>query len=484
MDTELLFLEKKLSIINYQLSIIYFCPIHSNLKDMTNNTLSPSANNARLNYVISLTIIGIFFFIFGFVTWLNGVLIPYLRIACELNNFESYFVAFAFYISYFVMAIPSAWVLKRTGFKQGMAVGLFIMAVGALIFVPAAATRTYGLFLTGLFVLGTGLAILQTASNPYITILGPKESAARRISIMGICNKVAGVVSPLILGMIVLKDADIVVDKIKAMDVIQKALILDGLASRVILPYIIMAVILVGLGLMVRFTSLPEIDTDHEDEHLITANAGKNHVFQFPQLVLGVITLFLYVGVEVVAGDTIISYGKAQGIPLSLSKVFTSYTLTAMVIGYIIGIITIPRYIKQERALGISAVLGVVFGFIAIFTADMHLQHEFHMSLGTMNITLPFDLSVFFIALLGLSNAIMWPAIWPLAIDGLGRFTKIGSSLLIMAIAGGALLPLLYGRLVDVWNPHLAYWLVIPCYLFILYYAVSGHKIRSWKKIN
>jgi fucose permease len=200
------------------------------------------------------------------VTWLNGVLIPYLRIACELNNFESYFVAFAFYISYFVMAIPSAWVLKVTGFKRGMAVGLFVMAAGALIFVPAAMTRTYGLFLTGLFVLGTGLAILQTASNPYITILGPKESAARRISIMGICNKVAGVISPLILGIIVLKDADIVVDKVKTMDAVQKALMLDGLASRVIIPYIIMAVILVGLGLMVRFTSLPEIDTDHEDE--------------------------------------------------------------------------------------------------------------------------------------------------------------------------------------------------------------------------
>jgi glucose/galactose transporter len=301
---------------------------------------------------------------------------------------------------------------------------------------------------------------------------------------MGICNKVAGVISPLILGIIVLKDADIVVDKIKTMDLVQKTLMLDGLASRVIFPYIIMAVILVGLGLMVRFTNLPEIDTDHEDEQLIAANAGKNHVFQFPQLVLGVITIFLYVGVEVVAGDTIISYGKAQGIPLSLSKVFTSYTLTAMVIGYIIGIITIPRYIKQEKALGISAVLGLLFGIIAIFTAGMHFQHEFHIPLATLNLTLPFDISVFFIALLGLANAIMWPAIWPLAIDGLGRFTKMGSSLLIMGIAGGALLPLLYGRLVDVWNPHLAYWIVIPCYLFILYYAVSGHKIRSWKKIN
>jgi FHS family L-fucose permease-like MFS transporter len=447
---------------------------------MAGSTFLSSESSTRSGYILSLTIIGIFFFIFGFVTWLNGVLIPYLRIACELNNFESYFVAFAFYISYFVMAIPSAWLLKRTGFKQGMAVGLYLMAVGALIFVPAALTRTYGLFLTGLFVLGTGLAILQTASNPYITILGPKESAARRISIMGICNKVAGVISPLVLGMIVLSDADTVVEKIKTMDAIQKAIMLDGLASRVIVPYIVMAVILVGLGLMVRFTRLPEIDTDREDEHLVAANAGKNHAFQFPQLTLGVITLFLYVGVEVIAGDTIISFGKSQGIPLALSKVFTSYTLTAMVIGYIIGIITIPRYLKQENALAISAVLGLVFGTAAILTAGMHIQHEFQVNIAGLSMILPFDLSVFFIALLGLANAIMWPAIWPLAIDGLGRFTKMGSSLLIMAIAGGALLPLLYGRLADIWSPHTAYLMVIPCYLFILYYAVSGHKIRLW----
>ena len=448
---------------------------------MSEGTLHPAMKNTKVNYVLSLTIIGIFFFIFGFVTWLNGVLIPYLRIACELNNFESYFVAFAFYISYFVMAIPSAKVLKYTGFKQGMAVGLYVMAAGALMFVPAALTRTYGLFLTGLFILGTGLAVLQTASNPYITILGPIESAAKRISIMGICNKVAGVISPLILGMIVLKDADVVVERIKTLDVVAKNVMLDGLASRVVLPYIIMAVILVGLGLMVRFTSLPDIDTDHEDEKLAAANVGKKHVFQFPQLVLGVITLFLYVGVEVIAGDSIISYGKSQGIPLSLAKVFTSYTLTAMVIGYILGIITIPKIIRQEKALAISALLGVIFAFLAIVTSGWHLQHEFHIALAGFSFTLPFDLSVFFIAMLGLANAVMWPAIWPLAIDGLGRYTKIGSSLLIMAIAGGALLPLLYGKLADLMSPHAAYWITIPCYLFILYYAFSGHKIKSWK---
>jgi len=298
---------------------------------------------------------------------------------------------------------------------------------------------------------------------------------------MGICNKVAGVISPLILGMIVLKDANIFTEQLKTLDPIQKSLLLDNLASRVIIPYIIMALVLIGLGLMVRFTSLPDIDTDHEDEALTAANAGKSHIFHFPHLILGVITLFLYVGVEVIAGDTIIPYGLSQGIPLSIAKVFTSYTLTAMVIGYIFGIILIPKYIKQEKALGISALLGVLFSLLAIFSSGMRYQSSMNIHLPGFNLILPFELSVFFVALLGFANAIMWPAIWPLAIHGLGRFTKIGSSLLIMAIAGGALLPLLYGKLADKISPHQAYWITIPCYLVIFYYAFFGHKIRAWR---
>ncbi|MEI7661531.1 MAG: sugar MFS transporter [Bacteroidota bacterium] len=449
---------------------------------MTQPAGLPLDNRSKGNYILSITIIGIFFFIFGFVTWLNSVLIPFLKITCEKNNFESYFVAFAFYISYFVMAIPSAYVLRKTGFKNGMSLGLVIMALGALVFIPAAYSRMYGLFLTGLFVQGTGLAVLQTASNPYVTILGPLKSAAKRISIMGICNKIAGVISPLILGAIVLKGMDRY-DKtmLGAMDELQKATALNELAGRIILPYIIMAVVLVVLAVLLRFSVLPDIDTDQEDESTAVANISKTSVFQFPQLVLGVVALFVYVGVEVIAVDTIINYGKSQGFSFELARYFASYTLAAMVLGYIIGIVTIPKYLKQENALMLSAMSGIVFGILAIVTAGMHLQATFSVAFPGGAMVLPFDLSVFFIALLGMSNAIMWPAIWPLALDGLGRFTKIGSSLLIMAIAGGALLPLLYGRMVDLFNPQSAYWIIIPCYLIIFYYAWSGHKIRSWK---
>ena len=374
------------------------------------------------------------------------------------------------------MALPSSWILEKTGFKKGMMLGLFVMAIGALVFIPAAYSRTYELFLVGLFIIGTGLSILQTASNPYITIVGPIESAAARISVMGICNKVAGVLAPIILGAIVLSDADALVNELKQLDEAQKNIRLDELASRVIFPYSIMAIVLLVLGLMIRFSPLPEVDSPSptlpegkgEKNDSVSSPSGRlggaTNVFQFPNLVLGVIALFLYVGVEVMAGDTIGSYGRSLDIPLSETKNFTAFTLTAMVIGYIIGIIAIPKFISQAKALAISAVIGILFSAAVVFT------HGYY--------------SVRFIALLGLANALMWPAIWPLAIHGLGKFTKTGSALLIMAIAGGATLPLIYGKLTDVESigHQQAYWMMVPCYLFILYYSVKGFKILNWKR--
>jgi MFS transporter, FHS family, L-fucose permease len=402
--------------------------------------------------------IGLFFFIFGFVTWLNGILIPYLKISCELTHFESYLVAFSFYVAYVIMAIPSSWVLKKTGLKMGMMIGLIVMAGGALLFVPAAMTRTYGLFLSGLFIMGTGLAILQTAANPYITMLGPIESAAQRISIMGICNKSAGVIATFLFGVMALKDGDALLASLKNMESVQRAAALDNLAARVIIPYIGMAAILVIIGVLVKLSGLPEIDPNVE-------NAGddkdyygnRTSIFQFPFLLLGVLAIFCDVGLEIVAGDTIISYGLSQGIPISIAKYFTSLTMIAMIIGYTTGVIVIPRYISQSKALRICAIMGIILTLLAITT--------------------PRAASVIFIAMLGMANSLIWPSVWPLAIDGLGRFTRIGSSLLIMGNLGGALLPLLYGRLADIATPQLAYIVVIPCYFFILYYAIAGHKV-------
>jgi glucose/galactose transporter len=417
----------------------------------------------------AIFIIGVLFFVFGFITWLNGTLIPFLKLACQLeSDIQAFFVTFAFYMAYFFLAIPSAQILKKTGFKNGMALGLLVMALGSLIFIPAANARNFALFLTGLFVQGTGLALLQTASNPYISIVGPIESAAQRISIMGICNKVAGALSPLILGAIVLKNAGPLEERINATtDLAQKNILLDELTSRVIGPYIVMAILLFVLAFMIKKSRLPEIDTDAEDEASASRMAGKTSVFQFPHLLLGVLCLFFYVGVEVLAGDAIGIYGKAIGISLDKTKYFTTFTLVAMLVGYIIGIFTIPKYISQPTALKLSALLGILFSICVYFTT------------GYTAIT--------FIALLGLANALMWPAIFPLAINGLGRFTKIGSALLIMGIAGGALLPLLYGGLKDKMGlPNsLSFFLcTLPCYLYILYYSIAGYKAGRKEQVK
>ncbi|RZK99196.1 MAG: glucose/galactose MFS transporter, partial [Hymenobacter sp.] len=260
------------------------------------------------------------------------------------------------------------------------------------------------------------------------------------------------------LGAVALKDADALVKRLGTLGAAAKAAELDALAARVVTPYLLMLAVLVVLAVLIYFSSLPEIDTDHEDEAVAAANTNKSSVFHFPHLILGALAMFFYVGVEVIAGDTIISYGASQGIALATAKFFTTCTLAAMIIGYGVGIVAIPRFISQEKALQVSAVTGVLFALGAIFT------HGYT--------------SVLFISLLGLANSLIFPAIWPLAIEGLGRFTKLGSSLLIMAIAGGAVLPPLYGLLADHLSPQYAYWLVIPCYFFLLFYGTVGHKIR------
>ncbi|HNX43010.1 MAG TPA: sugar MFS transporter [Bacteroidales bacterium] len=416
--------------------------------------------SGKTSYIIPITVIGILFFIFGFITWLNGTLIPFLKISCELNNVQAYFVTLAFYIAYFVMAPPSTVVLHKVGFKNGMAIGLFIIAIGSLVFIPAALTRTFGLFLTGLFIQGTGLALLQTASNPYVIVIGPRESAAKRVAIMGICNKVAGALSPLILGAVILnQNTTDVVEQLKTITGADRIPMLDLLAHKVILPYIIIAIALALLSIALKFIHLPDVDTDQEEDTASSNGSHKTAWWQFPHLWIGFATLFLYVGAEVIAGDTIILYGLSQGIPLDTARTFTTFTLLSMVLGYIIGIITIPKFISQSKALAISAVLGVLFALAAIFTPGLT--------------------SVVFIALLGLANAIMWPAIFPLSIADLGRFTKAGSALLIMGIAGGALIPLGYGKLVEMIGNQQAYWVLLPIYIFIFYFAVKGHKIRK-----
>jgi len=414
------------------------------------------------SYVVPMIIIGILFFIFGFVTWLNGPLITFVKLAFSLEtDSEAFLVTTAFYLSFFFLALPSSWILERTGMKKGMAIGLFVMAIGTFVFGTYATQRNYTISLIGLFVIGSGLSLLQTASNPYISILGPIESAAQRISFMGICNKVAGMLSPVVVSALVLEGVDKLEETVKnAPTEGDREAILNEFAAKIYMPYMVMAVLLILLGFWILKSALPEIKASEVNAQPTDSALSRNKTsfLQFPHLLLGALCIFMYVGVEVMAGDAIGPYGKGFGLPTDQTKFFTSFTLGAMLVGYVVGLITIPRFITQQLALRVSAILGLVFVLGAVFT------HGY--------------ISVAFVAALGLANALMWPAIWPLAIDGLGRFTERGAALLVMGIAGGAIIPKIFASYKDVYDFQSVFFVVMfPCYLYILYYAIKGHKV-------
>lgn len=403
----------------------------------------------------SMFVIGALFFVFGFVTWLNSILMPYLELTCDLNKFQTSFVPFAFYIAYFVTAIPSSMVLKKTGFSNGMALGLIVMAIGTILFIPAALSRTFILFLIALFIQGIGLSLLQTASNPYVTILGPVESAARRMSIMGICNKLAGITGVLILANTLFSTTDGLVEQIKNMGLMdpQRDILLQQLSNKVIVPYLIMTMVLIALVVFIRAAKLPEINEDEDD----TASENRKSVFSYPYLWLGVLAIFFYVGAEVIAIDYLKIYGNSINLPENITNTLPAYALTALIIGYLLGIVLVPRFISQRRALIIQLLLAIALVIVALCTQGI--------------------VSVLAIICLSFAHAIMWPAIWPLSIHDLGKYTKLGSAFLIMAIAGGAIMPLIYGKLSLIFSPQSSYALLFVSYAYILFFALAGCKI-------
>ena len=405
------------------------------------------------------------FFILGFITWANGTLIPFLKIACNLEtDLQAFFVTFASYIAYFFLALSSSVIIKKIGFQNGLVVSLIILGLGSLIFIPAADNRSYGLFLTGIFIQGSGMALLQTAVNPYLSIIGPIDSAAQRSSIAGFFNKSAGIIVPILFGTLFLKDAQKVTAKLEATtDLVQKNAILDDLLQRVHTPYISLAIIFVAFAIFLKFTHLPEVDMDAEEESSAesgTVAAKKTSIFQYPHLFLGALAIFFCVAVEVMAGDIIGVYARELKVDPFFTTYATAFTLSCMLIGYIIGIISIPRFVSQQMALRICTIIGITFTVISVFTT------------GTT--------SFIFVALLGIANSLMWPAIFPLGIKGLGKFTKTGSAIMIMGIAGGAIWPLIYGLLKDHLHidfQHAFLYAMVPGYLYIMYFSIAGHKV-------
>lgn len=432
--------------------------------------MKKSKKNSKIKPII---FIGILFFVFGFTTWINAMLIPYFKLACKLTHFEAYFVTFAFYISYLLMSIPASYVLKKIGFKKGMTVGFWIMAIGAFIFIPAAYLRAYPVFLCALFLIGIGLTLLQTAANPYVTILGPKESAAQRIGIMGICNKTAGILAPIILATAIFKPGDEELFRnVAQMDIIAKNALLDQLIHRVIFPYACMGIALLLLGLMVRFSPLPEIESFNEDKEN-TLQSSKKSILNYPHLILGALAIFLHVGSQVIAVDTIIGYAQSTGISIMDAKVFPGFTLFATICGYLIGVMLTPRFISQLTIFRFCTILGLIFSFL-ILIAEKSVSLFGYQT----------DISLWFIVLLGLANSMIWAGIWPLALDGLGDKLKLGASILIMGLCGNAILPLIYGYLADSYSLRWGYIVLVPCYCYLIFYSFYGYSMQSWKLIR
>ena len=394
------------------------------------------------SYITPLIIVGIMFFVIGFAFGINSYIIPLLSSTLEISSGKSYLVLTATYSAFLIFSFPAAMVIRLTGYKKTMAFSFLLFALGFYLYIPSARNESLVLFLLASFVSGVGNAFLQASVNPYITILGPIESAAKRMSIMGIANKLAWPVSPLFLAIIINKS----VTEVNLTDIYTPFYLITGIF------------LLIGLG--AYFSNLKEVKAAGEEpdsaEYTLTATT-KTSVFQFPHLILGSITLFLYIGAETISLGTLVDY--AVSLNLQNANLYAWIAPIGMTIGYICGVIFIPKYISQSKALVISAIVALGGAFLVIFT--------------------PSAISIYFIFIMALGCALMWPALWPLAIADLGKFTKAGSSLLVTAIVGGAILPTIYGFLKDITGSQNAYWVTVPCFIFILYYALHGHKIRK-----
>ncbi|MEG1580595.1 MAG: glucose/galactose MFS transporter [Bacteroidaceae bacterium] len=395
------------------------------------------------SFAIPLAFIGIMFFAIGFALGINSVLVPVLQGSLNISSAASYLIIAATFIPFLVFGYPAGMTIKAIGYKKTMALSFVIFAIAFGLFIFSAQERSFSLFLFASFISGAANAYLQASVNPYITILGPIESAAKRISIMGICNKLAWPIPPLFLALLIGKDV--------------KGITIEDLTT----PFIVIIIAFVVLGIMALLAPLPEVKAAGEDESDASTSAcpyaeGKTSVFQFPHLLLGCLALFLYVGVETVSLGTLVDYANSLGLENAANYAWIAPI--GIVIGYICGIIFIPKYISQATALKICSVLAIIGSILVVLV--------------------PQDMSIYFISFMALGCSLMWPALWPLAMADLGKYTKAGSSLLIMAMFGGAVVPTLFGYIKDVASAQQAYWLCLPCFIFILYYGVKGYKLR------
>lgn len=396
------------------------------------------------SFALPLAFIGMMFFAIGFALGINSFLMPVLEGSMHMSAADSNLLLAATFVPFLIFSIPATKCIELIGYKKTMALSFALFAGSFGLFIQAAASQSLSWFLIASFAAGASNAVLQASVNPYITILGPMESAAKRISIMGICNKLAWPATTLFITLVIGKT----IDQIQPTDLFR--------------PFQIIIVIFIILGVMALMAPLPEVkaagedSNSEEDADACPYAKNKTSIFQFPHLLLGVLALFLYVGVETISLATATGYAKALGLEGDNYGFIPSI---GMVIGYICGVIFIPKYLSQVTAMKICATIAIIG---AVLVA-----------------VLPAELSIYCISLMALGCSLMWPALWPLAMSDLGKFTKSGASLLTMAIAGGAVMPWLRGVIQDITDFQTSYWVCVPCFLFILYYGIAGYKIRK-----
>ncbi|MBW4772129.1 MFS transporter [Prevotella jejuni] len=395
------------------------------------------------NYLFPLAIIGLFFFSIGFALGINSYLMPVLKNAMHISGAASSLLLAATFIPFLLFGIPATHCIRLIGYKRTMALSFAIFAVAFALFILAAKQNSLTWFLIASFVSGAANAVLQASVNPYVTILGPLDSAARRISCMGISNKLAWPVTTLFITLVIGKGIG------------------DTQLSDLYMPFTIIIAIFLLLGVIALLAPLPDVKAAGEDESDTTTASnsyadGKTSILQFPHLLLGCLALFLYVGVETISLATATGYAQSLGLEGDNYGFIPS---VGMIVGYVCGVIFIPRYLSQAAAMRICAIIALV-GSIAVAVVPNPV------------------FSVCCIFLMALGCSLMWPALWPLAMADLGKFTKAGSSLLTMAIAGGAVMPWLQGLVQDAFSYQTSYWVSVPCFLFILYYGLAGYKVR------
>lgn len=392
--------------------------------------------------IFPLIIIGVMFFAIGFALGINSYIIPLLKKSLDISFAQSYLVIASTFSAFLIFGYPASLLIEKIGYKNTMSLSFLMFALGFYLFIPSAKMESLPLFLLASFISGMGNTFLQAAVNPYITILGPIESAAKRMSYMGIANKLAWPIAPLFLAFIIGKDVE------------------EAALTDINMPFYIIIAVFVFLGVLAFISKLPELKAHGEDEDasdVCLYAANKTTIWQFPHLLLGVLALFLYVGVETVSLGTLFDYATTLG--LKNAEYYAFIAPVGMIIGYIIGVICIPKYLCQAKALKFCAIIALLGSIMLVITPEKY--------------------SIYFIVLMALGCSLMWPALWPLAMTDLGKFTKKGSSLMVIAIVGGALLPIFYGLMKDAIGAQYAYWICIPCFLYILYYALKGHKIRT-----